>query len=90
MTAAVDEGVILEVNGQPHRLDLNEAMARRAIERGANLVVSSDAHAVAGLHNIRWGVGVCRRAWATAGDVLNTLPLDAFRSVLRRNRRSRS
>jgi DNA polymerase (family 10) len=90
LTAAADKGVILEVNGQPHRLDLNEAMARRAIERGANLVVSSDAHAVAGLHNIRWGVGVCRRAWATPGDVLNTRPLDAFRSALRRNGRSRS
>jgi DNA polymerase/3'-5' exonuclease PolX len=71
-------------------LGLNETMARRAIERGANLVVLSNAHAVARLHNIHLGIGVCRRAWATPGGVLNTLPLDAFRSALKRNGRNRS
>ena len=38
------------------------------------------------LGNLRWGVSVARRAWLQAEDVLNTQPLQAFRSALRRHR----
>jgi DNA polymerase (family 10) len=51
------------------------------------LVVSSDAHAIAGLEGLRWGVQVARRAWAAAGDVLNTRDLDDMVRRLRRHRR---
>ena len=77
-------GVALEINAQASRLDLSDAHARMALGRGARLVVSSDAHSASGLHNLRWGIQVARRAWATAGDVLNTLPIDAMRAGLRR------
>ncbi len=84
--AAATRGVAIEINSQPHRLDLNDAHARLARERGVRLVVSSDAHSTAELANVRWGIQVARRAWATASDVLNTLDLDALRSSLRRSR----
>lgn len=85
--AAAEAGVALEINSQIDRLDLDDVHARRARDCGVKLLVDSDAHSPAALGNIRWGVSVARRAWLERGDVLNTLPLDAFRASLRRNRR---
>jgi DNA polymerase (family 10) len=88
VTAAAVHGVALEVNSHAARLDLNDANARLARERGARLVISTDAHSVTALNNQRWGVQMARRAWAAPEDVLNTLAVDDFRAALRRNRRS--
>jgi DNA polymerase (family 10) len=84
--AAAAHGVALEINCQVDRLDLNDANVRLARERGARLVISTDAHSVAALDNQRWGVHVARRGWAGPADVLNALPLEALRQALRRNR----
>ncbi len=86
-TAAAAAGVALEINSQIDRLDLDEIHARLARERGAKLIIDSDAHSPAGLGALRWGAAVARRAWLQAGDVLNTRPIDEFRALLRRNRR---
>ena len=86
-TAAAAAGVALEINSQIDRLDLDEVHARLARERGARLIIDSDAHSPAGLGALRWGAAVARRAWLQAGDVLNTRPIDEFRALLRRNRR---
>jgi DNA polymerase (family 10) len=84
--AAARTGVALEINCHGYRLDLSDAHARMARERGVKLMISSDAHSAAELATKRWGVLVARRAWASRGDVLNTLPFDDFRRALRRNR----
>ena len=86
IASAVRHGVVLEINCQPERLDLSDTHARLALEHGAALVISTDAHSTAALHRLQWGVTMARRAWARAADVLNTLPLDALRARLRRNR----
>jgi DNA polymerase (family 10) len=86
LQAAASAGVALEINGQPDRLDLDEHHARLARDRGVKLVVDSDAHSPTALGQLRWSLVVARRAWLTADDVLNTLPLDAFKAALRRNR----
>jgi DNA polymerase (family 10) len=83
--AAAAAGVAMEINSQVDRLDLDDVHARRARERGVRLVIASDAHSPAALGNLRWGVGVARRAWLEPADVLNTEPVDAFRAALRRN-----
>ena len=75
VAVALAEGVALEVNGLPDRLDLSGADARLAVEGGVRLVVSTDAHSVRGLGNMRLAVATARRGWATATDVLNTRPL---------------
>ena len=85
--AAVSRGVALEINCQPDRLDLGDAYARAAHERGAMLVISTDAHSTLALGNMRWGVQVARRAWLTPDAVLNTRPLEQMRAALRRNQR---
>jgi DNA polymerase (family 10) len=87
IAAAADAGVALEINSQIDRLDLDDAHARAARDRGVKLLIDSDAHSTAALGNLRWGVTVARRAWLEASDVLNTLPADAFRTAIRRNRR---
>ncbi len=84
--AAVRYGAALEINSQIERLDLNDSQARLARDRGVPLIISSDAHSPQALAVTRWGVMQARRAWLTADDVLNTRPLAAFRSRLRRNR----
>jgi DNA polymerase (family 10) len=87
-TAAARLGVALEINAQTARLDLSDAHARLARERGVQLVISTDAHAAGALNNLRWGVQMARRAWATPHDVLNTRGLNELRDSLRRNRRA--
>jgi DNA polymerase (family 10) len=84
--AAAARGVALEINCHADRLDLSDVNARLARERGAKLVISSDAHSRGALAMTRWGVVVARRAWATKDDVINTLPFEAFRKSLRRHR----
>ena len=84
--AAKANGVALEINSQPHRLDLCDSHARLARDRGVKLVIDSDAHYTDALDYPRWGILTARRAWATKDDVLNTLPLKQFKKALRRNR----
>jgi len=86
--AAARHGVALEINCQVDRLDLNDAHARLARDRGVRVVISTDAHSVTALGNLRWGVHMARRAWLGPDDVLNTRDLDTLRPLLRRNRRS--
>jgi DNA polymerase (family X) len=84
--AARANGVALEINSQPHRLDLCDTHARLARDRGVALVIDSDAHYVEALDYPRWGVMTARRGWVTRDDVLNTRPLKKFLAALRRNR----
>ncbi len=73
---ALEEGVALEVNGLPDRLDLSGQHVREALRAGVQIVCSTDAHSVRGLGNMALSVVTARRGWATAADVLNTRPLD--------------
>jgi DNA polymerase (family X) len=72
----VEEGVAVEVNGLPDRLDLRDAYVRLAIEAGVPIVCSTDAHSTRGLGNMQLSVATARRGGATAADVLNTRSLD--------------
>jgi DNA polymerase (family X) len=83
--AAKANGVALEINSQPHRLDLCDSHARLARDRGVKLVIDSDAHEISALDFARWGVLTARRAWLTKDDVINTRSLRKFLAGLRRN-----
>jgi DNA polymerase (family X) len=72
---ALETGVAVETNGLPDRLDLSGLEIRLAIEAGVPIVVSTDAHSVRGLGNMRLAVHTARRGWATAANVVNTRPL---------------
>lgn len=72
LDAAAEEGVALEINAQPERLDLCDRASRLAARRGVRLAISSDAHVLAHLSNLRFGVWVARRAWLSRSDVVNS------------------
>ncbi len=77
IAAAVTTGTRLEVNGGPERLDLPDWAVRKAVEKGATLVIDSDAHAIEELDWTVYGAATARRGWATAERVSNTRGLDA-------------
>ncbi len=86
LEAAARAGVYVELNASPHRLDLDTAACRLARSLGARLAIDPDAHDAQGLEDVRYGVGIARRAGLRASDVLNTLPADALDRALARPR----
>jgi DNA polymerase (family X) len=84
--AAARTGTALEIDGQPNRLDLPSSLARRAKAFGVTFSCDSDAHGVEQLENVGYAVGQARRAWLTAGDVLNARPLEEVLAFVREKR----
>jgi DNA polymerase (family 10) len=78
-----DSRAAIEINGDPYRLDLEPRWVREARKRKIKFVVSTDAHSVKAMNNIKYGVGMARRGWVTRKEVLNTLNGAAFAKAVR-------
>ena len=87
LDAAEANGVIVELNANPHRLDLDWRTLRGWLARGCRTSIHPDAHSVAGLRDVDWGVAIARKAGTTARQVLNTGTLDSVRSYFDSRRR---
>ena len=83
---AAKRGVLLEVNGNPDRLDLSAEHVRLALRAGARLVVSADAHSTLALQNVAFAIHTARKGGARTSDVLNTRGPDEFLAEIRRRR----
>ncbi len=83
---AAELGVAIELNGDPHRLDLDWRYLRFATERGVRIPITTDAHSPAGLGVLRYGVCAARKGWLTAGQCLNTLSADSLLAFFRQQR----
>jgi DNA polymerase (family 10) len=83
---AAATGVVLEVNANPDRLDLDSHHARLALDAGIQLAVNCDAHRPANLDLRSHGIAVARRAGATRADVINTRSADELLEHRRRDR----
>jgi DNA polymerase (family X) len=81
---ALEEGVAIETNGLPDRLDLRDEEVREAVNAGVRITCSTDAHSTRGLENMQLAVATARRGWATAADVLNTRTVDEVLGLRRR------
>ena len=75
LEACVENSVAVELNAHPSRLDLKDTHLMRAKEKGAKVVISTDAHRVGELDLMSYGVEQARRAWLEPGDVINCWPL---------------
>ncbi len=75
---AAEKGVALEINADPHRLDLDWRVLQRVRAGGVMVSIGADAHNLAGLGHVDHGVGIARKGWLGAGDVLNTRSADEF------------
>lgn len=85
MEAAAERGCFLELNAYPDRLDLTDLACMRAREKGAKVVISTDAHRSSHLEYMRFGVGQARRGWLSAADVVNTRPADELLEMMERD-----
>ncbi len=83
LDAAAESRVAIEINGDPHRLDLDPINARKASARGIKFVLSSDAHSTRGLGATRFAVAMARRARIRKQQVLNALPVDELAAAIR-------
>ena len=80
---------MIEINANPHRLDLDAEHCRRARQKGVMIVINPDAHSTGGLDDLEYGVTVARRGWLTKADVWNTVPLATMvRHVAKSRRRA--
>ena len=84
LEGARERGCIMELNAQPDRLDLDDRGCRLAKEIGVKVAISTDAHRVADLDLMRFGIDQARRGWLEPHDVVNTLPLAALKRALQR------
>ena len=80
--AAIANGVIVEINANPHRLDIDWRLLQYAKEKGMLTSINPDAHSTEGINDMIYGVGIARKGGLQVGDVLNTLSLQDVASYL--------
>jgi DNA polymerase (family 10) len=83
---AADVGAAIELNADPHRLDLDWRLCREAKARGVTIEIGPDAHSPQGLDNVEFGVGIARKGWLEPADVLNARSADDVLAFARRRR----
>ncbi len=83
---AAATGVAIEINADPHRLDIDWRLLRQARDAGIPISIGADAHNLPGLRNILYGIGIARKGWLTKGDVLNSRPVEGFLEHVARRR----
>jgi DNA polymerase (family 10) len=83
---AAETGVALEINADPHRLDLDWRLVNQARESGVMISIGADAHNLTGIENVALGVGIARKGALTPKDIINTLSVEAFLASARRGR----
>lgn len=84
--AAAANGVAVECNASPYRLDLGDLELMRAVKAGCRVVINTDAHVLGGLDDMRYGVLTARRAWLGPDQVINTWPLERLRAFLEKRK----
>jgi DNA polymerase (family 10) len=83
LKAALRNRVAMEMNAYPDRLDLCDQHLRMATQHGVKIVINTDSHHTTHMEKVRFGVLQARRAWLTAVDVLNTLPVGDFAEAMK-------
>ena len=81
--AAKRTKTVMEINAFPDRLDLKEEYVRKCVQKGVKLSIDSDAHAIAHLPFLVWGIGQARRGWAEQSDIVNAWPVEKMKKMLK-------
>jgi len=85
--AAIEHGVCIEINAHPSRLDMDWRLVKRARDKGMKIPIDPDAHILAGLDVIHYGIGIARKGWLSASDVLNTMEIEALLDFFKKKRK---
>ncbi|MGH7580634.1 MAG: DNA polymerase/3'-5' exonuclease PolX [Gemmatimonadales bacterium] len=83
---AAANSIALEINADPHRLDLDWRVLPRVRAAGAMVSIGADAHSLAGIGNVEFGVGMARKGWLGPDDILNAGSVEDFTAFARRRR----
>ena len=81
--AAAKYRKVIEINADPHRMDMDWRLLRHARDLGVKFAINTDAHNIAGLQNLFFGVGIARKGWLRKEDVVNTMQKDEIIEYLR-------
>ena len=82
MNKAKDKGIVMEINADPARLDLDDVNARRAKDLGLKISIATDAHDTQSLNFMKYGINQARRAWLEPKEVINTWNLEKLKKFL--------
>ncbi len=80
---AVRNKKVIEINANPHRLDMDWRFLKKAKEAGIKFSINPDAHSVDGLSDYRYGLSIARKGWLTKDDLLNTMDTEQVKKFLR-------
>ncbi|MGF7430925.1 DNA polymerase/3'-5' exonuclease PolX [Thermoanaerobacterium thermosaccharolyticum] len=80
---SAEYGKIIEINASPYRLDIDWRYIKYAKEKGVKFAICPDAHRIEGLDDIKYGIGIARKGWLEAKDVINTYDADELNKILR-------
>ena len=80
--AAIAHNVAMEINADPHRLDLHDTAIQLGKQMGVTFTIDTDAHSPGGFRLLRYGIDEARRGWLEQGDVLNTKGIAGLREWL--------
>lgn len=83
---AAGEGVVMELNANPQRLDLDWRVLQAAKKKKVLVSINPDAHSLEGLRDVSYGVGIARKGWLEKKDVVNTMPLAGIEKFLQRRK----
>lgn len=87
--AAAENGVMIEINGDPHRLDIDWRLIPRALSRGVRFSIHPDAHSISNYNYLKNGTWVARKAGLPPEMIFNTKPVEEVEEYLReRNTRA--
>lgn len=78
---AARKGKFLELNANPYRLDLDWRFCRHAKKLGVKIAINPDAHSIAGLYDINFGINIARKGWLSASDCINCLGLKEIKKL---------
>lgn len=76
VAAARESGTVIELNGNPRRLDVDWRHLPLVFDAGLSISINPDAHTQAGLDDMQHGVGVARKVGTRPAQVLNCLEAD--------------
>lgn len=85
--ACASNGVIIEINANPYRLDMDWSQLPYALEKGVMISINPDAHSITEIDNIRWGVAAARKGGLTKDMTWNAMPLKEMERWLKKSRR---
>jgi DNA polymerase (family 10) len=83
--AAAEHGKVIELNANPHRLDLDWRHCKYAKRQGVRIAVNPDAHHTDGLADMKYGLNIARKGWLEAQDIINCMGLVEMTAFLSKN-----